>query len=272
MNWLDELRRLLPLVEGHVWLFVLILSRVSGLIVTSPLLGARDLPGRVRALIAFALAVLLLPVLIPTASLDRPTNILDAAVAIGGELAIGAVLGLGVMILFAGLQVAGQLIGQLSGMSLGEVFDPTFDDSSQVITQLMYYVTMAAFVILGGHRRLIAALVDTFAALPAGAGMPPTASETLTTLLANSFGLGVRIAGPVTVALMLSIVILAIIGRTVPQLNVLLLGFSLNSLIALAVLAISLGSIVWTFQDEFDTTLELISGQLSHSISEGPPG
>jgi flagellar biosynthetic protein FliR len=71
----------------------------------------------------------------------------------------------------------------------------------------------------------------------------------------------VRIAGPVTVALMLSIVILAIIGRTVPQLNVLLLGFSLNSLIALAVLAISLGSIVWTFQEEFDTTLELISGQ-----------
>ena len=91
--------------------------------------------------------------------------------------------------------------------------------------------------------------------------MPPSASETLTTLLANSFALGVRIAGPVTVALLLSIVILAIIGRTVPQLNVLLLGFSLNSLIALAVLAISLGSIVWTFQEEFDMTLEVIGGQ-----------
>jgi flagellar biosynthetic protein FliR len=268
MVWLDELSRFLPLVEPHVWLFVLILTRTSGLLMTSPLLGARDVPLRIRALISFAMAVLLLPVLMASPAAGRPATLIEAAIALGGELAIGAVLGLGVMILFAGLQVAGQLIGQLSGMSLGEVFDPTFDDSSHVMTQLMYYVTMATFVILGGHRRLVAALVETFAALPPGSGMPPDAAETLTTLLSHSFALGVRLAGPTTVALLLSIVILAIIGRTVPQLNVLLLGFSLNSLLALAVLALSLGSMVWTFQEEFDTTLEVISNQFARR----PPG
>ena len=68
------------------------------------------------------------------------------------EVAIGLLLGLGVIILFSGVQVAGQIVSQMSGMSLADVFDPGFDENVSVFTQLFYFLTMAVFVAIGGHR------------------------------------------------------------------------------------------------------------------------
>lgn len=262
MSWLDQLFRLLPLWEHQLIVFLLVLGRISGLMLTAPLLGGRDVPRQFKALLTFVLALLVAPLQWDT-SFPRPANVIDAAVMIGCELAIGGVLGLGVMILFTGLQVAGQTIGQLSGMSLGELFDPTFDDNSHVFSQLMFHITLAVFVAIGGHRLVVAALVDTFAALPPGSGLPGGIAETLTTLTAQSFALGIRAAAPVLTALLLSLVVLAIIGRAVPQLNVLMLGFGLNSLVALAVLALSLSGVAYVFQEELNVTLETLRTALS---------
>ena len=84
------------------------------------------------------------------------------------EVAIGLLLGLGVTILFSGIQVAGQIVSQMSGMSLAEVFDPGFDENVSVFTHLFYFLTMAVFVAIGGHRIMIEAVLDTFAWAPPG--------------------------------------------------------------------------------------------------------
>jgi flagellar biosynthesis protein FliR len=262
MDFLSDLQRLTPLAQPQLIAGALVFARVTGLMLAAPLLSTREMPMRVRALMAIAMTLMVWP-LHSTTAIELPESLIDLGVAVGLEMLIGATLGLGVMILFAALQVAGTMIGQLSGLSLGEVFDPNFDDVSHVFSQFLYQVTITVFVLIGGHRLLVGALLDTFKTLPAGAGLPPNLLEALSTLLVQSFDLGIRIAAPVVVSLLLALIVLAIIGRTVPQLNVLVLGFSLNALVAMSILALTLGGGVWAFQDELGTTFEVLSGALT---------
>ena len=107
-------------------LFTLVLTRVSGLMMTAPIYGGSDAPLRVRALLAFALAVLMTPSQWGVHVAD-PGTTLCYLVFIGGELLVGACLGLGIMILFSGIQMAGDLISRAGGLTLSDLFDPTFN-------------------------------------------------------------------------------------------------------------------------------------------------
>jgi flagellar biosynthesis protein FliR len=259
MQWLNEIEAWRPLWEPRLVVFLLIFSRVSALVMTAPVLGAKEAPMRVRAFLAVALSVVVAP-LIWDAKTEQPIHVVQMLALVAGEMLVGATLGLGVMIIFGGVQVAGQLLGQVSGMSLGDVFNPGLNEDVDAISQLLFYVTMAAFVIVGGHRDVVAALLDTLVAMPPGTAIAPAGSlETMTTLLGQSFMLGIRAAAPALTALLLATVVLGLIARTLPQLNALALGIPLNTIVALAALAFSIGTIVMVFEDQLDTVLDTIT-------------
>jgi flagellar biosynthetic protein FliR len=174
-------------------------------------------------------------------------------------------LGLSIHVLFTGLHITGQVMGQLSGMSLAEVFDPSQDASVPVLSDLMDRVTLALFVIIGGHRQVMQVLLDTFHWMPPGkTTFGPTLVDALTEVTSQSLALGVRAAAPALMALLLSNLILGLISRTLPQLNVMALGFGINILIVLAVSAASLGAIAWLFQDAAWDTIDTMREALSN--------
>lgn len=237
--------------------FTLVLTRVSGLVVLAPLYGGSETPPQFRALLALALAVLVAP--LPWAAAPVPASLVEYVVMIGGELLIGLTLGFGVMLLFSGMQLAGQIIGLTSGMTLAEAFNPGFDTSIPILSQLLYLLALAIFVVIGGHRMLMEGLLGTFAAIPPGAaGLPEPLGEALVTLLSQSFALGIRAAAPATVALLLATLVMGLVSRTLPQLNVLALGFGMNSLVALGALALSLGGVAWAFEEQVAPALETL--------------
>jgi flagellar biosynthesis protein FliR len=238
--------------------FTFVLARVSGLIMTAPLFGSAEVPMRVRGLLAFALALLITPLQL-SAGLQMPTNLLFYAVGLGGELLVGMLIGLGVMVLLSGVQVAGQVISQMSGMSLGDVFNPGFNSEVPLISHLLHMVTLAVFVIIGGHRLLVGAVLDTYTFMPVGqAQLPSSLGDLVCALMAESFSLAVRGAAPAMIALLLATVVLGLVSRTLPQLNVLAIGFGLNTAVTFLVLAVSLGTIAWLFQEQLDPAVETI--------------
>jgi flagellar biosynthesis protein FliR len=132
-----------------------------------------------------------------------------------------------------------------------------------VLSQLMFYVTLAVFVAIGGHRTVMEALLDTFVWLPAGRGeFSRSATEAMTSLLIQSFILGVRAAAPAMLALLLSTLILGLVSRALPQLNLLVLGFGFQVLVALGVVGLSLGTAAWIFSEQLEATLQTIGGAL----------
>ncbi|HTQ40951.1 MAG TPA: flagellar biosynthetic protein FliR [Pirellulales bacterium] len=242
--------------------FTFVLARVSGLVMTAPLFGSEQVPAQVRGLLAFALALMITPVQL-AAPPAMPANLAFYALPLAGELLVGVLLGLGVKILLSGVQVAGQIISQMSGLSLAEVFNPDFDAEVPAIANMLHLVTLAVFAVIGGHRLLVGALLDTYRFLPVGHVMLPPALGSLTTsLLAESFSLAVRGAAPAIVALMLATIVLGLISRTLPQLNVLAVGFGLNALASFAVLAVSIGAIAWLFQEQLEPAVQAIVDSL----------
>jgi flagellar biosynthetic protein FliR len=239
--------------------FVLILGRVGALVMTAPIFGTQALPMQVRGLLAVALSLLVLP-LHAAQRLPSAWNLIDFSRLMLGEVLVGLLLGVGVTILFSGVQLAGHLVSQLSGLSLADVFDPAIEEQASVFTQLFYFLALAVFVALGGHRLVMQALLDTFVWAPPGrAALGDNYMDAVVTVLAQSFRLGIRAAAPLMASLLLATLLLGLIGRTLPQLNVLVLGFGVNSLLTLAMLFITIGAVAWVFQEPLTATLELLS-------------
>jgi flagellar biosynthetic protein FliR len=236
----------------------LVLVRIAALVMVAPIFGSAEVSVRLRVGLAVVLAALVAPLELAKGTVvpQAPAELLVLA---GGEALIGLSLGLGVFVLFSAAHLAGRLISQASGVQLAEVFDASVGASMPVFSKLLSLATLAVFLTIGGHRRLLEALLDTFARLPIGQG---TAFETITTamtaVLAESFSLGIRAAAPALVALMLATLILALAGRTLPQLYALATGFGANALVALVAVGVSLGTACWVFQDGLAPALDTV--------------
>jgi len=243
-------------------LFTLVLARVGGMVMTAPIYGTVAVPGRVRMLLAVALSLLISPVL-GVESAARIGGTAQYFILLGGEAVVGACIGLGILVLVHGLTMAGALISQSAGLGMAETFDPAQGENSPYFSQMLFMTGICVFFLIGGHRVATAGLLDSFRAIPPGSGaLPDSLAEGFSTLAAQSFSLAVRAAAPALAALILATLILGLIGRTLPQLNVLALGFGANSLLAFATGAVTFGIVVWAFADQIALALELIFDSL----------
>ena len=151
------------------------------------------------------------------------------------------------------------MISTLSGMAIADVFNPAADRNEALFGQLLFFVSLAVFCTIGGHRQMLGALLDTFHALPAGnAAIDDSVLTTITTILSQAFSLGIRAAAPTVAALLLATLVMGLISRTLPQLNILAFGFGLNGIATLAMLAITIGTITMLFQNQVEIVLETL--------------
>jgi len=252
MPWLADL------LTTHLVVFALALARVAGFVTTAPLYSTVAVPVQIRAILAVVLAVLVAPTQV-AATVAPPATLVELLLAAGIEVLVGLALGLGTVILLAGDQLAGQLIAQISGLSLAEVFDPALDANVPVLAQLLHLFTVAMYLVIGGHRWLMAGLLDTFAALPlATARISDSLPDALITLASESFSLGLRAAAPAVIALLLATLVLGLVSRTLPQLNILSVGFGLNTFVAFGTLALSLGTVAWLFEEQLQPAVTIM--------------
>jgi flagellar biosynthetic protein FliR len=247
---------------GRFMVFTLVLARTGALVMTAPILGSPALPRRVRALLAVALSLLVTPVYV-SATVPPVAQALEYGRLLVNEALVGLMLGLGINILFTGIQVAGQVVSQLSGLSLADVFNPGFEEDVSVFSQLFYFLTLAVFVAVGGHRIVIDALLETFAWAPPGsAALGDSFVDVLVNILTQGFALGIRASAPILTALLLSNLVLGLISRTLPQINIIAVGFGLNSLLTLGMLFLSLGGLAWIFQERTVDVMRQIAEML----------
>jgi flagellar biosynthetic protein FliR len=258
MPWLESIS------ITWVLLFAFVLARVSGLLMTAPVFTGTEVPMQVRGLLAVAISLVLTPTQwgVQTPGLS---SVVDLVILLAGEVLIGLVLGLGIVILLSGMQVAGQVVAQMSGMALAEVLSPGSEDQTPLFSGLLNMTALAVFVVIGGHRALVDGLLHSFITMPIGqGGGGASMAQAALNLLSTSFFLAVRAAAPGMIALLLATLVLGLIGRTLPQLNILVLGFGINSLVVLSTLAVSIGAVALLVSDYFDPALQSLLEAITH--------
>lgn len=250
-----SLADLFDFTQHHLFLFALVLTRTSGVVLAGPPFGSSELPAQVRAMLALMLAVLIFPGQLDT-PVTPPITLAGYIPAIGVELFIGFLLGSGIALLFSGVQLAGQIVGQMSGMTFADLYSPGFDANVPLVSQFLYMIALAIFLLAGGHRLVMGGFLETFQSIPPGSMSVPTSlADCVVTLLVQSFSLGIRVAAPATAALLLASLVLGIISRTLPQLNVMALGFGVNAITTFGILSASLAGMAWLFEDQIEPTL-----------------
>jgi flagellar biosynthetic protein FliR len=257
-------------LRGPLLVFLLVLARVAGLAGLAPMLGGRRIPRTARLLLAAACALCITPLHLTDAG-PLSASPLDALSMLAREALLGVILGVSLLALGAGLQLAGQLVGHLSGLSLGEIFDPEQTGDAAGFGRCFELVAMASFLLIGGHRQVLAAVLDTFAWLPPGRALDPAGLfETFVQMVAQSFLLGIRAAAPVLVALLAATLIMGLVSRAWPQLHAFSMGFNLNVILAVAVLSLSLGGAAWVYQEHTEAAVEALRSALASNHQSSP--
>lgn len=220
--------------------FLLVAARLGGLLMFQPVLGAMAVPTNVRALLVLGLAALLTPLVgLPAAAPDTSVGIV---IAMATELLLGAVIGLVGVACFLGLQWGGLLVAQESGLAFGQIVDPTSEEEETVVGVFYIQMAVVVYLLLGGHRALVTACLDTFRTIPllGDTGAATHGAELLLKALSVGGEVALRVAAPALLALFLVNVALGFVSRTMPQLNVLAVGFSIKGMLAFLLMAVSL--------------------------------
>jgi len=219
--------------------FIVVLFRVAGIMFFAPFYNGTTFPIQVKVILPLIVALTLAP-MVPQAQLPANLGLAQATIALLGEALFGMVLGLTASFIFGGLQLAGQIIGFQLGYSLVNVIDPQSAVETSVISILNNFIGLMLFLVINGHHWFFQAVSESLTYLPVGGVhlRGPLVQEVMR-LSGQIFVSGLRIAGPVVAVTAISDVVIGMIGRAAPQINILIVGMPVKTLVGLATLSIA---------------------------------
>lgn len=227
----------------HATPFALVVFRLAGLLVFTPLLANRTLPRRFRALLAIMLGAAVYPALPSNLQEPPAADMIALAPLVASELLIGVVIGFLAGLPILAMDMAGFLMGHQMGMGLARVYNPDMGADTDVFGQLLMYVGLGAFVALGGLDAAFLSLVSTFDRVPIGAfALDRAPLELAVGTLSSGFELALRVGAPVLGIIFLIMIAMGFITKTMPQLNVMSVGFTLKMIGGIGMIAASLAT------------------------------
>lgn len=218
-------------------LFLLVLIRISGIFLISPFFSSQNIPNIMKAGFSFILSILL------TLTLDVNPNIVETtfAVLLVKELMVGFIIGFISYAFFSTFYVMGQIVDMKIGFGMVNVMDPQHKVQVPVMGNFYYILAFLLLLSINGHHIIINALIDSYKFIPVGRfTFKKNTAFFLVDILAKSFITGFKLSAPVVAIIFLTDLLLGILARTIPQMNVFVVGMPLKILIGLILISVSL--------------------------------
>jgi len=227
------------LFEAEVFLvFALVLARISGLMIAAPVLGSANFP--IIAKIGFSgLFAMMLTATLPAQEAMLPWSPVEYSLMAASELMIGLLMGFVLTLMFAAIQVAGQVMDMLAGFGMMNIFNPALETQVPILGFFFYIIAILFLLVTDGHHLMLIALARTFDRIPLGGlTLHPELLRDVSTMGSLMFYDGLLIAAPVAAALLVAYLTLGFLGRAVPQIQLFVVGFPITIAIALFLVAL----------------------------------
>jgi len=222
----------------------MIFVRMAGIFVIAPIFGRKNIPTYYKIGFTFFLALLAINS-VKISDLERFKTLFEFSLVITSEFIIGIIIGFVVYLAFSAIYLAGQLIDMQIGFGIVNVLDPMSNIQIPITSNFYMIITTLIFLTFDGHHTLIKAVFESYKYIPIGGiSYNKTLLEDLLMAFGNSFSLGFKIAAPITAAIMITDVSLGIMSKTMPQLNIFVVGMPLKILLGLAVIIITMAMFV----------------------------
>lgn len=253
---------ILDVTQTHLEVFLLSLFRSAGIMAVAPIFSHKTFPIQIKFGFALLISILIFP-FANSESFASPEGLWQLLGVGVTEFLLGALIGFMFYLLFVSVQFAGGIIGFQVGFAIVNVIDPTTSQNISIIGQFQFLLATLLFLLMNGHHMILSGMVDSFRLVPLGTVKLQFAGvEEMARLTAGVFILAVKIASPVMLALLLTDTSLGIIARTVPQMNIFIVGFPLKIGIGLFVVGLTIPVFAHVFQSE----LVKLQDNLSHLI------
>lgn len=230
---------------GFVLAVFLISLRLAAVLLLTPILSAFSVPATARVLIVIGLAVGLA---LATPSMETQSlplmNMGQLVVASMTELALGATLALGILTAFGAISMAGRMIDVQIGFGIAQVFDPVTQRQIPVLTSAFDKLGVIVFFAVNGHHALLRGIAYSLERFPVARPWPvEAAAPWILKQVAGLFGMGVALAAPVVVCLLLLELALGVVARNLPQMNMFVIGIPIKIVVGLAALSFWFGGV-----------------------------
>ena len=244
---------------------LLVIFRIGGLAIYAPVIGSQIIAARGRALFAIVLGFAIYPILYVENLVSAPLHLdmwtLVPLLAL--EILIGMVIGFIASLPMIAVQISGLMMGQQMGLGFAKIFNPTMGASADIIGQMLFFMALAGFLLIGGLDAMVLAVLNTFHHMPLGTNIVDgSLLEMLLGVVLAAYEIAMRIAAPLLALIYLQTISLGFISKSVPQLNILSLGFPMRIIAGLTIIMVSLGVInevllVW-IEDVLQLTLDWV--------------
>lgn len=222
-----------------VWInsFIWPLTRILGLIAVAPVFGNASIPVMIKISFGVVLTVIIAPTLQNIPHID-PVS-LAGMMILAQQLIIGLAMGFTIQIVFASIDLAGNIVGMSMGLGFASFYDPQTNGTTSAISQFLTLIATVLFLSLNMHLVLLETLVDSFNTIPIGSdGLTPDIWKNIVTTASVIFTSGLQLALPIITALLVTNIALGVLTRAAPQLNLFGIGFPITIMIGFVMIFI----------------------------------
>lgn len=247
------MNNLYDMLFSNISLYFLILIRVSGIFIISPIFARNNLPMILKISISVLIAFVLLPVM-STTTVIQHDSLFEIAIDSIGEFLIGIIIGFICFLYFSTLYLAGTIIDTQIGFSMVNVLDPQTNSQIPIMGNFYNILITLVFLAVNGHHLIIRGLAYSFEIIPIGFayGISDDFITKLTHIMLEIFILAFRFSAPILIMIFIANVLLGILARSMPQMNVFIIGMPLKVLVGLLTVIIAMQYLVPFSQELFD--------------------
>lgn len=235
-NIISELMKMFPMLNASLAAGIMVFARLIGFMRLAPVFNRKEIPGMVK----LALALLLTIVITPFVKSENLALMDSFTLSILLNIVVGALIGYMAQLIVLAVEAGADMINMQMGLSSAMVLDPTTSSQVSILSKIMSLMGILLFIQLGGVYWLIRALMRSFEIFPIYATSIPLAEivnmEYLISMSSNVLYMGLQIAAPVLLATLGQDIILGVISKTAPQVNVFQLSFLFKPVLGAAIM------------------------------------
>ncbi|MCB0340981.1 MAG: flagellar biosynthetic protein FliR [Bdellovibrionales bacterium] len=232
--------------------------RISAFVVAWPVFGMGQMPNLTKVLFALVVAFVVFPVV----GWGHVTQDLQSGLIVWmtiREVFIGLAFGFLARIFFFVASIGGQLASVSMGISSAQLFSPATGESTSALEKVQVILATIFFLTIDGHLIFLSGLVDSYQLLPLSvSGVDVAVFGTFGQLLGEVMLIGVKVAAPVMIAVLFMNLTMAVIGRAVPQINVLITSLPVNILVGFLILILAMPLMVWQMGDILEYSVDRV--------------
>ncbi len=214
----------------NIVIFVIILTRISGLIMSAPLFSTYPIPQQVKIWLIALISFILFPIVSATTGFNVPLSVPELIVFLIREFSIGFVIGFVANFIFAAVQMGGEFISMQIGLSMSQVLDPVTGNNLQIVSQFYMLVTTMVFIGLNAHQWLFYALYQSYKSFPPGIDylFTPSMVSQILHMSAEMFAISISVILPIFCVMFVSEVLMGFMSKMIPQMNIFMVAIPLK--------------------------------------------